>query len=277
MRKTISLQSDNPASVIAHEPPSQRADWLRAASGLAVIPAFLLFGFQPLAAQAPAPSPNTAAGQKPVHHHARPSAAHRVVAPAPPPAVAAPEKPPVPDWPANDKPSPASVVWDSRGLRIEAENSSLEQILNDVSTATGAKVDGLGTDERVFGVFGPGQAREVLSQLLQGSDYNVMMVGDQGQGTPRQILLSSRHPGESHPASGANQANAGDEDTDADEQPQESGTPAPVRPAFAPGVPPRSPQQIMQEMQQRQQQIQQRLQNQQPEQPQNQPPANPQN
>ena len=55
------------------------------------------------------------------------------------------------------------MVWDSQGLRIEARNSSLQQILNDVSTATGAKVDGLGTDERVFGIYGPGQARDVLA------------------------------------------------------------------------------------------------------------------
>jgi hypothetical protein len=189
-----------------------------------------------------------------------------------------PEKPPAPDWPANDKPSQASVVWDSHGLLIEAKNSSLQQILNDVSTATGAKVDGLETDERIFGVYGPGQARDVLSQLLQGSGYNVMLIGDEGQGTPRQILLSSRHSGDSHSATNANQAKTDEDDNDADEQqPQESVTPPPVRPAFAPGVPPRSPQQIIQEMQQRQQQMQQRLQNHEPEQPPNQPPANPQN
>ena len=277
MRMSISLESNHRASTTAQEPQFQRTGWLRAALAAGVIPMLVLFGFRPLAAQAPVSPSKAASAHKPIHHHARPSAAKSVFAPVPPP-VETPEKPPAPDWPANDKPSQASVVWDSHGLLIEARNSSLQQILDDVSTATGAKVDGLETDERVFGVYGPGQARDVLSQLLQGSGYNVMLIGDEGQGTPRQILLSSRHSGDSHSATNANQAKTDEEDNDADEQqPQESGTPPPVRPAFAPGVPPRSPQQIMQEMQQRQQQMQQRLQNQQPEQPQNQPPANPQN
>ena len=91
----------------------------------------------------------------------------------------------MPDWPVNDKPSPASVVWDATGLRINASNSSLQQILSEVSTETGTKVEGMGADQRVYGVYGPGQARDVLSQLLQGSGYNVLLAGDIGQGAPR--------------------------------------------------------------------------------------------
>jgi hypothetical protein len=159
-------------------------------------------------------------------------------------------------------------MWDSQGLRIDAANSSLQQILKDVSTATGAKVDGLTADERVFGAYGPGQARDVLSQLLQGSGYNVIMIGDQGQGTPRQILLSPRP----HQPAG-NKAAARPAPTNNDDEPEVEDPPptpdpvAPARPNLPPGAPPRSPQQIMQEMQQRQQQMQQ----QQP-----QPPNNPQ-
>jgi hypothetical protein len=147
-------------------------------------------------------------------------------------------------------------------LRIEAANSSLHQILKDVSTATGTKVEGLGADERVFGAYGPGQARDVLSQLLQGSGYNVMMVGDLGQGAPRQIVLSSRQGGAT-PVSASNSAasNNDDEETDTDEQPQPEQqphpqplVPVPIRPVYGPGNPPRTPQQIMQEMQQQQQQ-----------------------
>jgi hypothetical protein len=160
------------------------------------------------------------------------------------------------------------VVWDSQGLRIDAANSSLQQILKDVSTATGAKVDGLTTDERVFGAYGPGQARDVLSQLLQGSGYNVIMIGDQGQGTPRQVLLSPRqaasNQGAAHPAP----TNSNDDENDVEDQPATPDPAPPVRPNFPPGAPPRSPQQIMQEMQERQ-----RMQQQQPQPP---PPNNPQ-
>ena len=79
---------------------------------------------------------------------------------APQPAPAPPEQiqPQPPDWPANDRPAEAKVAWNSKGLRIDAANSSLQQILKDVATATGAKISGLGADQRVFGTFGPGPA-----------------------------------------------------------------------------------------------------------------------
>jgi len=175
-----------------------------------------------------------------------------VAAPAP-----APVAPPPPDWPANDRPTPATVVWNSQGLRIEAANASLKQILNDVATATGARVQGMSGDQRVFGSFGPGPARAVLSQLLEGTGYNVLMIGDQGQGTPRQIVLSPQPNGPAQQvASNPNQA---DDNADvADPQPQEQPQPPPVLGnALNPGNVPRTPQQIMQEMQQRQQQIEQ--------------------
>ena len=135
---------------------------------------------------------------------------------------------------------------------------------------TGAKVEGLGADERVFGAYGPGQARDVLSQLLQGSGYNVLMIGDQGQGAPRQIVLTVRHSGDSQPTANSNQPSSNEEDTEVDEQSQQPPpVPAPMRPGFGPGGPPRTPQQVMQEMQQRQEQMQ-RQQQQQP--PQDNPP-----
>ncbi len=211
---------------------------------------------QASAAQTPGSAPASAATAKFTHRRKRPSPAHSAAKPAAPapqtPATATPSQPEKPKWPAFDKPAEASVVWDSQGLRIDASNSSLEQILKDVSTVTGAKIEGLGTDQRVFGAFGPGQARDVLSQLLQGSGYNVIMIGDQGQGAPRQVLLSVRQAGATQ--AGAKPASANNEEDEAEEPaPTQEGTP--VRPGFPPGAPPRSPQQVMQEMQQRQQQV----------------------
>lgn len=177
-------------------------------------------------------------------------------------APAAPAAPELPKWPVNEKPGQATVTWDSHGLSIDAANSSLQQILKDISTATGATVDGLSSDERVFGAYGPGQARDVLSQLLLGAGYNIIMIGDRGQGAPRQILLSSRHSKADQSAANRTGANENDDDSadnDADEQPAQPQPP--IRPGF-PGGPPRTPQQMMQErMQQRQQMIQQQQQN----------------
>jgi hypothetical protein len=237
---------------------------VRVSALLAILMA-ALYGAPMLSAQSPATAGPSAPAHKRAHLHKRsvvalaqpstPSAETPAVAPAPV----------VPAWPANAKPDPASVTWDSRGLRIEAANSSLAQILEDVSTATGTKVEGFDADQRIFGVYGPGPARDVLSQLLQGSGYNVLLVGDQGQGTPREIVLSSRHPGSAPPPVNVAPANASDEDVDTEEQPQ----PQPGRPAMPPGGPVRTPQQI-QEMQQ--QILQRQQQGQQPGQPPNNPP-----
>jgi hypothetical protein len=247
-------------------PHSSRLPGARALASAALLAAALCAP-QGLAAQVPA-APSTPV-HRAVHAHKRPAAAAQPEpAPQPEPAAVEPPKPEIPAWPANEKPALAAITWDSHGLRIDAANSSLHQILKDVATATGAKVEGLGSDERVFGAYGPGQVRDVISELLRGSGYNVIMIGDQGQGAPRQILLSSSHGGAEAPqaASGDQPAGGGggDEDADIEEQPQPQPQMPVIRPGFAPGGPPRSPQQIMQEMQMRQQQLQQ-MQHQQPQ------------
>ena len=251
----------------------------RSHGGRLLIPLALgaaLSGLQMHATQAPQADTQSAPAHKVLHTHARSGAAHTLALPAPAaPALATPPAPEPPHWPANDSPAQASVVWDSQGLRIDAENSSLQQILKDFSTATGAQVDGMASDERVFGSYGPGQARDVLSQLLQGSGYNVIMIGDQGQGAPRQIVLSVRPAPGAQPAAANNPASSNDDDAEADEPPQPpQGVPAPpFRPGFPPGGLPRTPQQInMQEQQMRMQQMQQQQMLQQ-----GQPPGNPPN
>jgi len=139
-------------------------------------------------------------------------------------------------WPVNEKPLDASITWDSHGLTISAANSSLQQILKDVATVTGAMVEGMDTDQRVFGTYGPGRARDVLAELLRGTSYNVLMIGDQGQGTPREIVLSARNASGKTTAA-ANPTQNNDDDADADDQPQQPQPPPqpPVRPPFGPG------------------------------------------
>jgi len=224
----------------------------------ALFAASMLLPGMTLAAQT-SPAPSTVPAQKPVvaspGNH--PAGTQPGAQPAP---AAAPAQPKPPDWPANDEPSEASVVWDSHGLRIVASNSSLAQILKDVSAKTGATLEGIGKDERIFGAYGPGPARDVLSQLLDGSGYNVLMIGDQGQGTPRRIVLSVRPTGPAQP-SGPSTPN--DEETEAEPQPpQPEPQPAPVRENPPAGMPVR-PQPMFPDIQQRQLQLQQQQQQQQ--------------
>jgi len=235
--------------------------------------AFAGFSARGLAAQEAGNLPETTAPAplRKLNPHKRINTSQLVAAPPqaqpalpgvqPDPAAPAPV-PEAPHWPVNDQPEEPSVTWDSHGLSIEARNSSLEQILKDISTATGATVEGISGDERVFGVYGPGQPRDVLSQLLLGAGYNVIMIGDQGGGAPRQILLAARHTTDDQATPNRNAAanNNNDDDSadnDVEDQPVQQ---PPMRPGF-PGGPPRTPQQMLQERQERMQQMQQQRQN----------------
>ncbi len=224
-----------------------------------------------IAAQQPQPAAGSAtnpAAKKSPRHHSRPAEP-----PPAPPQPAPPPQPEMPHWPVNDTPAKPAITWDSQGLRIQANNSSLHDILNEVSADTGAKVEGMGSDERVFGEYGPGAARDVISQLLHGSNYNVLMIGDQGAGTPRQIVLSTRHSGP-NPSNANRPQDQSDEDVPDEPQSEDQPVqpplingrpPMPMVPQGPPGAP-RTPQQVLQELQQRQQQIQDQQQQQQQQQ-----------
>ncbi len=216
----------------------------------------------PSQAQTPTLTPKTS--HKKATSRTKSSAAQPAPQPMPDPPPA-PLAPPPPDWPANDRPSDATVTWDSRGLSISAANSSLSQILKQVCTETGATMEGLNKDQRIFGVYGPGPARDVIAQLLDGSGFNVVMIGDLGQATPRHILLTSRTQGTTKQGVNNQQPTESDNDAEPEEQAQQpeppQEPPSPMPAGAAPGVPVRSREQMVEDMQQRlRQQQQQQLQ-----------------
>lgn len=96
---------------------------------------------------------------------------------------------PLPDAAAQ----PASVTLKNGTLTVSAHNSSLNQILKDVATLGGMTLDGTTGNERIFGAYGPGSPREVLTSLLTGSGYNFIMVGDKPDGVPRKLLLTAEN------------------------------------------------------------------------------------
>ena len=214
-----------------------------------------------LAAIAPAQTQTTPHAPQPAKHR-KVRATAKQSQPVPQ-ATVAPVAPPAPNWPVNSQPGHASISWDSRNLRIDASNSSLLQILTDVAGATGTKIEGAPTDQRVFGTYGPGSPRDVLTQLLQGSNNNIVMIGDNGQGLPRQVLLTARGSGNAaSPAAGrpASQPQPQQDDDYADDTPAPEPEPPPAAPAQPEGARPTpDPQEI-----QRQQLMQQQQQGQQP-------------
>ena len=244
----------------------------------AVIAAPLIFGLA-VAAQTAAP-PAQVSPHRATHAHRKssarkpppsPAVAQSAPVPVPCPAAgAAPVAPStvpcIPNWPANNKPAEATISWDSRGLFIQASNSSLDQILHEVALKTGMKVEGMGTDERIFGAYGPGPAGEVLTELLDGSGYNILLVGDLGQGTPRRVVLSGRPTGAA-PASGAPQYSPeyDQEQTNTSEETPPGPTSQPEMPGSLPPppVPARNQQIMMQQQQLMEQRRQQMLEQQQ--------------
>jgi hypothetical protein len=242
---------------------------------LSVVPAIL--GAKNLHAQTYAPHATKPAEQKaaakptqPRHRAAAPAASTQHE-PAPEAIAAPPPASPPPILPANQPPNRARVRWNSRGLEIEASNSSLDQILHQVAAETGAKLEGFTQDQRVFGSYGPGPGVDVLSKLLDGSGYNVLIIGRRDTDAPLEIVLSARSP--ASPQTVANNQNSSNsKDDEAGEQlkpkpqpvyPPEPPGPQPIQNPFGNGGPPRDPLQFMQEILQRQQQIDQQQQPQQ--------------
>lgn len=168
-------------------------------------------------------------------------------------------------------PQPAQITLNDGVLAIHADNSSLSQILRHLTSSSGMTVDGFQKDQRVFGVYGPGNPRDVLSSLLLDAGYNFLLVGATEKGTPREIVLTASS-GSGVP-SGAGQAQQPDQDDQQPDQddndnsgnnsfPAEPVVPDQAAPPGAATVPPnpngqvKSPAEIIQELQRLRQQQQ---------------------
>jgi hypothetical protein len=190
----------------------------------------------PATATSPAkqPNPAPAASATLVKHHKK-SAVKPVEPPPPPQPTVAPSR-------FQEPAMPPVVTAGKNQLMVKADNSSLSQILRQVSSQTGMKLDGMSGDERVFGSFGPGAPREVLTSLLDGTGYNMMMVGDLPNGAPRELLLSRRASADGAPAAPpapnpAQPNQNGDSDNPDDQEPQDFQE-APSPPSIMPAEPP---------------------------------------
>ena len=193
------FQCAPPCSAIPHRANSQ-------AASLPCLPRFLPYPLRRSFSQSPprrqlsqpAAIVNTVPAHKPLHprsHPAKPvpNAGSPNPAPAPPP-----EPPNLQTGPSTIDPAEATVVWNSQGLRIDASNSSLQQILKDVSTATGVKVmDWQRTSASSAPTAPPRRAKSSRNSSTAPATTS-LIIGDQGQGTPRQIVLTLR-PRATHP------------------------------------------------------------------------------
>lgn len=144
---------------------------------------------------------------------------------------------------------------------MRANNSSLSEILHDISQASGMKVEGLqksGGDQRIFGIYGPGAPRDVLSELLAGAGYNVLMLGVTSSGAPRELALTVRPTGGAPAAQAQPNNSIHNDDGEDDVEPTQYPDERQQNIAPPPGLPEgrRTPQQLLQELQRQRQQQQ---------------------
>ncbi len=136
-------------------------------------------------------------------------------------------------------PAPARVTYEGGLLAIQAQNSTLWEILRDVRRLTGASIDmpaGPGLNERVIANLGPGAPRDVLSGLLNGTSFNYVMLGSNSDpAAVASVMLSPK------PAGGVEVQTAANVYQNA---PTPQPTPLPQNPQFRPGmmtIPPPQP------------------------------------
>jgi hypothetical protein len=159
----------------------------------------------------------------------------------------------------------AKIAVSGGNLTVTANNSSLKQILQDTAKKLGIEIQGTPTDDRVFGVFGPASATVVLTQLLDGTNTNYMLVGSQpGKSAPRVLVITGGAGAPSAPVAAPahpDVAAAPEDDDDDDDAPARPRPMLPMRPGGAAGEQPaqnvRTPQEILDDMQRRREEEQQ--------------------
>ena len=159
--------------------PGGGASWLRTVAVVFALGASLT------AQNRSAPGPSARNGKAPLPAPTRPSpteSANPASAPATLPPLQAPAHAPL-------------ISWDGKQLTVDAENSSLSDILLGIRSHTGASIEmPMSTDEERIAVhLGPAPIREVLSALLYGTNYNYVIQASEGdENGLGKVILSSR-------------------------------------------------------------------------------------
>ncbi|QHS50587.1 hypothetical protein [Edaphobacter sp. 12200R-103] len=141
-------------------------------------------------------------------------------------------------------PNRPQITYAGHQLTVQANNSSLNQILHEISQHTGITITGGVTDERVFGSYGPGSLAQVLNELLDGTSSNMLFVSSVDNKSA-QLILTPRTGGPTPPNPNAMRFNDAEADTDNNppvnnppEPPDDSNAQTTPAPAPAPGSQP---------------------------------------
>ena len=87
------------------------------------------------------------------------------------------------------------IAWDGQLLTIDAENSSLADVLLAIRSRTGASIEmpASTSRERIAIHLGPAPVREVISSLLYGTDFNYVIQSSEGDETALgKVIITGR-------------------------------------------------------------------------------------
>ena len=157
------------------------------------------------AAALPAQTAVTSSGAPATSSHPQKARAHSKKAA---PVAETPQPPPPPPTPEQMAPTPPHVSYQNGLLTVDANNSTLSQVLRTVQAQTGASVEmpSSAANERVTMQVGPGRPRDVLNTLLNGSKFNYIILGMvDNPGGVQKVILTTRQTSAKHREYGAEQ------------------------------------------------------------------------
>ncbi len=93
-------------------------------------------------------------------------------------------------------PTPPDVTYSQGQLKISAHNSTLRDVLAMVRSRTGVAIEGPvnQANDRVVVELGPAPVGDVLRQLLEGSKFDYIILGNAGKPGVERVILSLRGP-----------------------------------------------------------------------------------
>ena len=144
--------------------------------------------------------------------------------------AAAAQNSPIIATPTTEQPHHAEVTYAAGLLNVRTNNSSLNQVLRQISELTGMKITGGVADERVFGDYGPADPPTILATLLDGTGSNMLLRQSASTGTPEELVLTPRNGGPTPPSPASSQYNDSSSE-DRPQFPQHNGR------SFIPGIP----------------------------------------
>jgi hypothetical protein len=102
----------------------------------------------------------------------------------------------------SNRPHRAQIEFENGQLQVRANDSSLDQILRDISRKTGLTIIGGVQDQRVFGQYGPASTSAILATLLDGTGTNILL-REGSATTPPELVLTPRGGGPTPPSPSA--------------------------------------------------------------------------